>query len=256
MSTDTNRNTEFGQRVFSQFMELFVTPAVKERQSKGDLPKPFPLHAAQIIFFPDGSKPIVRVNEEVKAIGQVKLKDGILKAEGDALYANEIEGLEKIKLVEDEFPDCGHATLMKFNNTWTIAFDFRYNKDYSIKHLDTAAEFYESGHTAFEKGHWSAFVDNLFSACELAAKAILLSIQNKDFRDKATHKGIHSRFNRFASLGNVKEDHKDVFNRLHIIRGKARYLKGELALSNDEATQMLTAVKELIEYARSRATTW
>jgi hypothetical protein len=141
MDSDVNRDTEFGQKLYSQLMELFVTPAVEERQPKNELPRPLPLQAAQIIFFPDGSKPLVRVNDEVQAVGEVKLKSGVSKNVGDPIYANEIEGLEKIKLTEKDFPDCGHATLMRFNETWSIAFDFRYNKDLSLKHLNTAVEF-------------------------------------------------------------------------------------------------------------------
>lgn len=238
MSNDVNQNTDFGERVFRQFMELFVTPSIKERQSKGELPKSFPLHAAQIIFFPDDRKPLVRLNEEVQANGKIK----------------SIEMFEKMKLVEDQFQDCGHATLLRFNDIWHIAFDFRYNKELSTNHLDTAVEFYELSEVALGKRHWSAFVDNLFSAYELAAKAILLSTPEKEFREKTTHKHIHSRFNRFARLGNIKEDHKDVFNKLSEMRSNARYLKGELNLSDSEAAQMLSTVKEFIDLAKERTT--
>lgn len=99
-------------------------------------------------------------------------------------------------------------------------------------------------------------MDNLFSASELAAKAILLAMPGKEFKEKTTHKAIHSRFNRFANLGNVEKDHKDVFNRLHSMRAKARYLDGELVLAPEEARRMLDVAKELIGLARQRSSTW
>ena len=256
MNTDAETNSEFGQRVFQQFMELFVRPAVAERQAAGELAKPLDLRAAQIIFYPDGSKPAVRVNDEIKAIGQVKLRNGVSKKAGEPIYANEIGGLGNLKLAQQYCQDCGHATLMRFNDVWTIAFDFRYNKHLSNKHLDTAEEFFGLASVAYEKHHWSAFIDNLFSASELCAKAILLSMPDKKLREKATHKGIHTRFNRFASLGNVREEHKDVFNSLHLMRGKARYLKGELTLTPEQSEELLGTVRDMIDFARARTSEW
>ena len=93
---------------------------------------------------------------------------------------------------------------------------------------------------------------NLFSASELCAKAILLSLPDKKLKEKGTHKGIHTRFNRFASLGNVREKHKDVFNRLHLMRGKARYLKGELTLTPEQSEALLGTVRDMIDFAKAR----
>lgn len=233
-------------------MELFIIPEIKDRQAKNELPRPLDLHAGQIIFFPDGRSPLVRINNEVKAIGKIKLKNNVKKNVGDPIYESEVEGLENAKLMEDDFQDCGHATLIKFGDIWTITFDFSYNKDLSKKHLDTAIEFYELAEFAHKKNHWSAFIDNSFSAVELTAKAILLGMPDKDLLKKATHKGIHVKFNRFASLGNVKEEHKDVFNKLHRMRGIARYLKKDLALSETEADEIMEMVKEMIDIANGR----
>lgn len=70
-----------------------------------------------------------------QAIGQVKLNDGVSKKAGDPILASEVQGLEKIKLPAEEFPDCGHATLIRINDTWTVAFDFRYNREVLGKHI-------------------------------------------------------------------------------------------------------------------------
>ncbi|MBI4480614.1 MAG: HEPN domain-containing protein [Acidobacteria bacterium] len=243
---------EFGQRVFQQFMDLLVMPAVQERQASGELPRPLRLKAAQIIFFPDGRRPLVRINEEIKAIGQVKLKAGVEKKNGDPILSHEIEGWETVRLSDQDDPDCGHAILIRLGDAWIIFFDFRYNKKLANRHINKAVEFFEVAEVARTKKHWSPFVDNLFSAAELTAKSILLATPNKQFREKTGHKAIHSRFNRFAHLGNVKQQHTAAFNKMHRLRGTARYLKGELNLDDTDSNALLDAAREMIAFAKKR----
>ncbi len=71
------------QNATRQLMEIFISPEVSRRQEAGELPKPLELHAAQIIFYPDGRKPEVRINSEAKVIGKVKLKLGVIKNYGE-----------------------------------------------------------------------------------------------------------------------------------------------------------------------------
>jgi len=66
-------------RAFSRLMELLVYPEIKSRKAKGTLSKDFQLNKAQILFSPDGTKPKVRLNDEVKALVEFKLKKGISK---------------------------------------------------------------------------------------------------------------------------------------------------------------------------------
>src|SRR5262249_48799795 len=139
-----SESNALSERVFQQFMDIFVIPEVKRRQAEGDLPTPLPLHSAQIVFFPDGRPPQVRLNSEVKAAGQVRLKSGVTKSQGDPIYSHEVEGFENIQLDEPGFENCGHATLISISGAWSIAFDFRYNKALSAEHLQVAAEFIDA----------------------------------------------------------------------------------------------------------------
>jgi len=250
--TDNNQENEFGQRVFNQFMDLFVTPEVRRRQEVGELDKPLDLRAAQIIFFPDGRKPQVRINSEVRAIAKVKFRPDLTKKRGEPVYEDELEGLGQINLTEKDDPDCGHATLIRIAGRWTIAFDFRYNKALSKRHIETADEFCVSAEFCFSQKKWSPFVDNLFSAAELAAKSILLSMADPKFRKKARHKAIQIKYNRFADLGNVEAVYRDTFNKLSGLRDRARYLKGRLSISENEARKFLDIVKKMIGDARQR----
>ena len=245
------QNNEFGRRVFEQFMDLFVNPEVNRRQGAGELEKPLDLRAAQILFFSDGRKPKVRINSEVRAIGKVQFKPGISKKAGEPVFEHELEGLEAINLTEGDDPDCGHATLVKIGGRWTITFDFRYNKKLSRKHINTAKQFYEAAGFSFKQKNWSAFVDSLFSAAELLARSILLSRPDPQFRKKATHKAIQIRYNRFADLGNVEEAHRETLNKLSGLRDRARYLKGDVSISEDEARRFLDIVNNMMEYASS-----
>lgn len=241
---------EFGRKVFEQFMDLFVTPEVKRQQKTGELDTPLDLHAAQIIFFPDGRKPQVRINSEVRAFGKIKLKSGISKKAGDPIFEHELEGLGEINLTEEDDPDCGHATLLQIVGRWTIAFDFRYNKALSTKHIETAEQFYDSAEFSFNQNNWSPFIDNLFSATELLAKSTLLLMPDPKFRKKATHRAIQIRYNRFADIGNVEPIYRETFNKLSGLRDRARYLKDDISISEYEARRLLDIVKNMIEDAR------
>lgn len=195
---------------------------------------------------------MVRLNSEVVALGEVRLKEGITKKPGEPIYTNEVAGFDSIKLHGDEAQDCGHATLIRLGDTWSIAFDFRYNKSLSKRHLQTAQEFFDAAVVSCERKQWSAFADTLFSAAELTAKALLLSMPDPKFRKKASHGAVHSKFNRFASLGNVEQSQRQAFNSLSELRGRARYLKGELVLGEARAAALLKGVKDLITYVSSR----
>jgi uncharacterized protein (UPF0332 family) len=244
---EQNKDKKMYEKAFQQFMDLFITPEVQRRQEAGELPKPLDLRAAQIIFYPDGRKPHVRINAEVKAIGKMKLKPGISKKVGEPIYDYELEGLEEIHLLEEDAPDCGHATLMRIGNSWTLVFDFHYNKILSKKHIQTAQQFLEAAEFSLQAKNWAPLVDNLFSASELVAKATLLSIPDPEFRKKASHKSIHIKYNRFADLGNVKVDYKTTFNKLSGLRDRARYLKGDFSISEEEARGFLDTIKNMLE---------
>lgn len=244
-----NQKKEFSRTVFNQFMDLYITPEILKRQETGELEKPLNLRAAQIIFFSDGRKPQVRINSEIRAFAQVKLKSGISKKAGEPIFEHEVEGLKEIHLTEGDDPDCGHATLVRIGDSWIIAFDFRYNKAFSAKHLETAKQFCETAEFSFNQKNWAPFIDNLFSAAELVARCILLSMPDPKFRKKATHRAIQMRYNRFANLGNVEPVHRKTFNKLSGLRDRARYLKEDITISETEARNLLDTVKKMVEDA-------
>lgn len=251
MSIEINE-TEFAQRTFQQFMDLFVIPEVKLRQKKGSLEDPINIQAAQIIFYPDGKRPEVRINTEVKAKSIVTLENENTRKPGDIVSWSDVVDIEKIQLTDQDDPDCGHVTLFKLKTGWHFTFDFRYNKNLAERHSKIATEFYEAAESAYAKEHYSAFLDNLFSACELAARSVLLLFPDKKFREKSTHSAVHCRYNRSASIGNYQPQHRETYNKLYELRKKARYLKSEFSMTNDQGAALLNGVKEMIDYSFHR----
>lgn len=236
-------------------MDLYVAPEIRRRQEAGELDKSFSLRAVQIIFFPDGRTPQVRINSEVRAIGKVKLKPRISKEAGEDIFEHEVEGLKVINLTEEDDPDCGHATLVRIGDSWVIAFDFRYNKALSAKHINAAKHFWESAEFSFKQRNWAPFFDNLFSASELLATSVLLSMPDPKFRKKTTHKSIQMKYNRFADLGNVQSVYRETFNKLSGLRDCTRYLKREAKISVKEAHNLLNTIKKMIEDSSHRIET-
>jgi hypothetical protein len=70
----------------------------------------------------------------------------------------------------------------------------------------------------------SPFYDNLFSAAELAIKALLLVAYDysPSFGIKASHQGIQTRYTQFANAGNVLPEYTTLFNKLSGFRTPAR----------------------------------
>ena len=242
------------QRALAHLLDVFINPEIKRRQDGGQLPRTFKLRAAQIVFYSDGRKPDIRIDEEVKALAKVKLKEGVVKNAGDPILASELDGVQEIQLADSDDPDSGHATIVCVGETVFLAFDFVYNKALAAKHIKTGDEFLRAAEQSKAQGHLAAFADNLFSTAELYARAILLNVApTQDFREKGSHKAIHARFNRFASLGNIDPRQRAAFNSLTRLRGPARYLKGGFSITPAEADLLLQAVVDLGEVARKWA---
>lgn len=237
-----------GDRILQWFMDIFMLPAIQSRQQAGTLPESFALRAAQVIFHEDDRPPEVRLNEEIRAIADVRLRlpRGVTKARGEPIFASEVDEVSRIRLTPDDDPNADHATFILTGNIWHIDFNFPDNRSVSKRHLDAARQFLDAATFCHKRQHWVAFVDNLFSAAELAAKAMLLSIPDPALRLKSNHKAIHNKYNRFAHLGNVKPTYRKTFNRLYSLRPNARYLKSPVEIPLKEVEALLKTVSSML----------
>jgi uncharacterized protein (UPF0332 family) len=237
------------ENTFKQIMDIWITPEIIRRQQSGSIPRPYDLRAAQVIFHVDGRPNEIRLNKEVRSIVKVKLKDGTAKKnKGDSVYAHEIESYESFRLSDNEDQNCGHITLHRIGDKWTIAFDCIYNKGIAAEHLSAARQFITAAQQALTPNSMRVFVDTCFSAAELTAKALLLTTPIPGENTKMSHKRIHSRYNIEAKLGNVEASHKNALNRLAALRTSARYLNNALDLSESEAHTLIQAVEDAISF--------
>lgn len=243
-----NQDPKIGERLYEQFMRLFFEPEIKKRQGTGVIPSPAEISRMQVIFFPDKRPPFVRLNNEVVLKARVKLKPGVQIIPGKTINQSEIQSIEKVELTEKEYEDCGHITFLFCKNKWNIFFDFRRNKEYAKRHLNSAKEFFEAAEFSLVKNNKTSFVDNLFSSAELLAKCELLLLPDPKFREKASHTAIKSKFNRWTNLGNVDIKFKNALNELTDLRTNIRYLKKEITITNKKCNDLLKKVKEWIEY--------
>ncbi|MGJ4911091.1 HEPN domain-containing protein [Bradyrhizobium oligotrophicum] len=206
------------ERTFLQMFKLYVEPELKRRQLIDSLPDPFTVVAAQVLFF-EGRSPEVRLNDEVKISLAVKVPREL--KEGEVIPLHEIQHIESAELDLAD-ADAGHFTVMLFNNEWRMFFDFRRNKLTASNLIKRSEQFCDTAAYALSQSYFGPAIDNLFSACELVAKARLITaaVVNNDTK---THGTIHSGINRWSKLGNVDREFVEMFNKLSQDRNSARY---------------------------------
>jgi len=237
---------------FKDLMNKFISPEIENRQKNGSLSTPFVLRTAQIVFFPDSTQKIIRLNEEVKAHAQIMLKPGIGKKKGEPIFVNEVADICDVVLTPEDNPDCAHVLMSHFGDKWFLSFDFRYNKGLARKYLNRANEFFDSSEFSLNKKNWGAFVDTLFSASELLATSILLLSPDPKMRGKTNHHLVKTGLNQYTHCGNLNHNYSDVFNILSELRSKGRYVGKNFLLSEDNAKKYLSQIKQLRDEVESR----
>ena len=205
-------------RTILHLFQIAFAPEIKKRLASGQLDDKFTLYAVQWIQ-PIEGRGMVRLNEEVRAIGLVRATRAI--KEGDPVFLSDLQHLQSVDLEEDEL-DAGHFTLFWNGKGWVGSFDLRAGRAISARLLGNAVEFLRTAQYARDQGHARACVDNLFSACELASKTRLILHHSPAAKAKK-HGPIHSAINKWGHLGNVDEAFLRLFNRLSNSRSAARY---------------------------------
>jgi len=233
--------------IYDHIMENYIIPEVERRQGVGTAPVPFKLMQAQVVYPPDFKQPKVRLNDEIVGTMEFIVSEGVELKPGSPVNVGDVEEVEAFSLDPNEDSDCGHITMIAVKSGWRIWFDFRRNRELAKRHLGVAREFLETSRGALKREHYAPLVDNLFSACELAAKAHMLAFSDTDFRIKATHSAIKSKYNKAAVVGNVNDEHSSALNQLSGLRKSARYLRSDLSIGKEKAEELFSAVEEMIE---------
>jgi hypothetical protein len=239
-----------GERLLKQAFELWIEPEMARRREAGRIDANFQLLAAQVIFNADTDAPEIRLNEEVKAVLEVRVNRAI--EAGELITWADVSELARIRLT-DEDPNAGHLTLVLKPEGWWIAFDFRYNAERIAQTLQAAQEFLDSAASSLERGHHRAFVDGLFSATELLARGVLLTVPDKSSLSSRKHTFVATRYNLWGRLGNVPRPYVDLLNALSRLRPKARYLDASFALDPATSQSMLATAREMLEFTTAQS---
>jgi HEPN domain-containing protein len=242
--------SEGTQQLFQQFIDVWIAPEIQSRNNRGILSDDFVLAKAQVLFSLDEQKPIIRLNDEVQLIAQVKLRKSVEK--GQPVYESAVEQVSQLRLTDDEEPKYAHISAIKIRDNWFLMFDLRYNKGLAREHLKTAKMFYESAKLALQHKLFAPFVNNLFSAIELTVKGELLLIPDEQVYKKGRHKTIQKKYNRFINLGNAKPDFKTALNKLSGLRNSTRYLKPGFHLTDNKAKRFLNTAEDMVVWLEKK----
>lgn len=240
-----------GDRLLRQLFDIFINPEIERREEAGVLKGPFTLQSAQIIMNV-GQHRIIRLNDEVRAMMQVRRAPGGSSEGGADVYWDEIESIEHFQLTEED-PNAGHATIIRGADGWFVFFDFRYNGQRVAEVLAAADEFLAMATFAKERGYQRAFMESLFATAELTAKAKLLMYPDDAIITTKSHSHIRSRINLESHLGNTDRDFVALLNRLEQERGRARYVGGSLDLEEASMRAMLTTIESTLQHVKAIA---
>lgn len=65
-------NKEFSDYLVTNFKQIFFLFEIKKREQENNLEPDFELIADQVIFFPNGTLPLIRLNSEISANAKLK----------------------------------------------------------------------------------------------------------------------------------------------------------------------------------------
>ncbi|WP_267381780.1 MULTISPECIES: hypothetical protein [unclassified Sphingomonas] len=239
--TEADRK-EFGERLLAQAFDLWFNPELKRRTEAGLLPNDFALFAAQVLFPPEGEN-LIRLNGEMTGVMLVVAQRAVEK--GEQLMLSDLAEARRYEL-DDADMDCGHFTIIRRGVGWMIDFNFRSGRTKAADMLRLADQYQAAAVACVKSALEGPAVDNLFSACELAAKAELILHRSSAVKAK-THNPLKSAINAWGRLRNIDPAFVAIFNLLGQQRADARYKGAEAAKGLMPSTDDLDLVKAVID---------
>ena len=240
-------NEKFKQKVFKQVIDIWINPEIERRKKLGIIDNNFILSKAQIVFSLERGFSKIRINEEVKAIIELRVNRDIKK--GEIVREKDVAQIKNIKLTDGD-SNCGHITILRFKDKWIVSFDANYNKKIRKDYLGAAKEFYESAIENLHKKRLRVFYDNAYSSAELCAISILLSWSSKNIINNKKHYQRIEIFEDFTNSGNAKMVYSNLLKKLKGIRKSARYISNT-DFKNENHEKIKFLLKEMIGFAKS-----
>jgi uncharacterized protein (UPF0332 family) len=241
--------------IIDEFLEFWVIPEIKKRQEVNEIPTPFVLSKAQVLFYAESDKKtIIRLNDEVKAILRAKLKNPATY--GDIILLDkEIEEIDSINLPENE-KDAAHITLISLKNVYYLYFDFVYNKTLVMEHIKRGEEFIISAEKCLIDDKPNACVELLWSGVEILAKAFLLTMPDPNIKTTKKHTYIKQHFNCIGQKG--LSEYTALLNDMYKLRNIARYMTPNTSINLEKLNKYINQAKKFQNlvsgYSEGRAT--
>ena len=243
---ENKKDEEIGQKAIQQIFDVWIGPYLKELKSLGKIDDDFKLMKAQLVFSADKSKPIIRLNSQVKGKILAVAKKGLKR--GEIITADQVLEIKGyIRREEKKNKNKAIMTLILIKDKWFLDFDMRYNKDNCKETIEAANEFYYVAESAKKRGNIRPIFENCFAAAELATKAILGTLPHKMIKEK-THEATLKALEEWSRLGNIDQKYVDCLKKLNKIRPSARYMASKDHKKIDPEL-VLKLVKEMIEIA-------
>jgi len=235
--------------VVEHYLNSWAVPEIQQRKQDGRLPADFSvehLQAVQVILNPE-EQPRVKLDEEVRFQIVEDVAFGV--TESGALDPTDVQRREQLELTDDD-ANAEHLTFIRRGGIWHFTFGFQRNAQRIRHFIEAAREFLMCATWAHEQGYSRAFVDNLFSAVELLAKALLLiKATDLEVMRASSHRFSAARLNLVRKEGRVPDAFVDLFNRLSNKRSQARYEPAPFTLDRSDADSMLATAKEALRTA-------
>lgn len=208
----------FALTAVSSCFNSFFVPEIERRKSQGLLPEPFSLYAAQAIF-PESGANTIRLNQEVRGNAITRVQRDVMQEE--QLFVSDLDGLQSFDLLDEEL-NCGHITIFRSGPGWWMTFNALVGRKKAANFVASAQAFLDAARYSQSRSNVGPCIDNLFSCCELLAKAELIMHRSEALKSKK-HQGISNAINKWAKLGNVSPRFVSVLNRMSDLRHRARY---------------------------------
>jgi hypothetical protein len=236
-----------GQALFADAVDRYLRPELKTRVADGRLATGTEVLRFQVLFRTDGG-PEVRVNEEVGGTVSVQ-PAGAMLSPGQEVAVNDVASVSAYEL-RPEDAGLPHLTAFAHLGGWSLVFNFGVGHPRRNDFLTRAHEFVATAREAASAGRLGPFVDNAYSACELLAKAELLSSQPtvELVLESGSHGAIATPYHAWAKLGNTDQRFARLLKRLAELRGPGRYLDHDLALERASIDQILDDLTVMEEH--------
>ena len=213
-TTPPPRSPDFGNAVMRHALDLWILPEMRRR----GLAEAVPIQA-QILFGADGP-PLVRLGEEVRGDLEVTMSRRPLPGT-EINVASEPESIDALKLVYPEDADQGHITILLHRGRYVVLFDLRRNGGHARDLVRLTEAFLQTAEFANSQGLIGPMIDNLYSCCELLAKARIVRYPGED--KKQGHPGIKRKFRTGLAWSSPPDDFAKLFEELDTKRPAARY---------------------------------